>query len=1197
MLLMGACTLCVFAQNIASWDFEPDPGTTSPAMVAANASAGNAEFGPTNNNINFFGGNGSDEAYSAANWPTGGISGDRYIEFSVEAAPGFVLNITGITFDERRSNSGPTQFDIASSSSPSFSPSAIYSSALNVGLPDNDSWRTQIFTQTVNGVETYVFRIFGKNTESTGGTWRFDNVSIQGTVENAPISVSDTIELVCETDLADTLSGSISSMDSVVWYQLDIVNGLAAVNIELESATFDTQLGLYDVDGNLLADDDDGGSGALSRIQTVLPSGTYFVSVSEFFTEFLETDFGLITGGLPGAGDFDISFTLTDCDINPPVNDLCENAIELTDGVTVTGTTIDATIDGNIPNECFDAESDEPGVWYSYTPATDGNIQVIGCADSASITDVWVFSGTCDSLFCEDGEDDDCLSGGIVNVPVIGGVEYLIFVNADDSGNDTLVFDLTVTLNAAPENDNCVDAIMVELGEMVSGNTEFAASENDITYAGNDCSSPSSSGNNDDQGIWYSFVAPAQPVTIMAMGFDSIEVALHAGTCDSLNCLEDEEDMGSEDAGGDGMVTISDIQLNEGETYLVYVEGLNGANGMFMVEACTNELSCNDTIVALDETGSLIIDESFVAMASCPSDDFELSQTLVTCEDLITPVSVTVTLGDTSCVSIVSVLDTTAPVVLCQNDTVYLDESGNGSTSLEEVLVPGDLTASRLINFDGLFAPGLFGDQDRPTNDYSNGDIDFENNDGEWEVLNNESFGPPTGLSDPNKWAWNAGTGNTSAAMNFIFPASNVSFLVAAGEEVDFDFTAEAFDGMGNSLEVITISMVPTSAVTVSFSASEISRIELLAASNGGEFNAGCVDDVSYVLREPNPSDNCEVAVVELSQADFDCSNLGDNMVQVFAFDLSENEGSCSVVVTVLDTFPATLFCQDTTLQLDENGMASIDADELVLDVSDNCSSPTEFTLSQTEFTCDDLGANVVTVEGVGELSPGNLLFSDFEGPFDPSTWTFEEFGVDQDGESATFDFSTTTLFMNTTSDSISCEGLLYGELTHTFTEAGFLEFDYMHTTDDEIPSLDGFLFRVDGSMDTLIQLEGSGSGVSGSVEVIVKVGDMLMIRLQEDDGCLSTLNDLDVTNFRLSAVIEGSSGICEPTITVVDEIAPVISCISDTIYLDENGMVSDAPGENVTIIEDNCPPSSIVGDPLAIFTCDDLGVNEFNGV
>ncbi|MEM6878240.1 MAG: hypothetical protein AAF544_06770, partial [Bacteroidota bacterium] len=223
MLLFGACTLFVFAQNIASWDFEPDPGTASPATVAANASAGDAEFGPTNNNINFFSGNGSDEAYSAANWSTGGIAADRYIEFSVDAAPGFVLNITGITFDERRSNSGPTQFDVASSTDPTFSTNAIYGGALNVVIPDNDSWRTQTFTQTVNGVETYVFRIFGKNSEATGGTWRFDNVSIQGEVVVAPPTTVGSANLSCGmtgSTVSTTFNGSLSA-DNVEWFQID----------------------------------------------------------------------------------------------------------------------------------------------------------------------------------------------------------------------------------------------------------------------------------------------------------------------------------------------------------------------------------------------------------------------------------------------------------------------------------------------------------------------------------------------------------------------------------------------------------------------------------------------------------------------------------------------------------------------------------------------------------------------------------------------------------------------------------------------------------------------------------------------------------------------------------------------------------------------------------------------------------------
>ncbi|MEL7377072.1 MAG: discoidin domain-containing protein, partial [Bacteroidota bacterium] len=675
---------------------------------------------------------------------------------------------------------------------------------------------------------------------------------------------------------------------------------------------------------------------------------------------------------------------------------------------------------------CFDAESEEPGIWYTYTPVSTGNLRVVVCVDSAQTWEFRAYSGTCDSLFCEEGEDDDCLTGGIVNMPVTAGTQYFFLVNADGDNpfGQFDDFDFTVTEVEAPENDFCDDAIMIELGEMVSGNTENASSENDIVYAGSDCSTPNDNGGNDDQGVWYSFVAPAEPVTFIAMGFDSLELAVHAGTCDSLDCIADVNDMGDEEVGGDGIAIISDLQLEEGETYLVFVEGRDGLSGMFMIEACFSGLVCTDTTVALDESGVATIDPSFVTVSNCDPGELTLSQTNFDCDDLgvvevtvtgdsvfqavdvatemggflgssvsftidgsglsaetgpsavhdptepdnswasdpevltgdvvfelgstqsingllfwnqndggpgsmgITglnevsfesstdginfspipgaPTSFAVEMGDfssaqefsfptvdasfirlniisnhgdstfsgfaeiafttaTACTVDVFVEDNLGPVVLCQNDTVYLDESGNGSTSLEEVLVPG-LTPG-LIDFDGMSAPGSFSAQNLPTNDYSNGDVDFEND--QWEVLNSNSFGPPSGLSDPNKWAWNAGNGSTSAAMNFISPASNVSFLVAAGQEVDFDFTAEAFDEMNNSLEIVTVAMVPTSAVTVSFSVDGISRIELLAESNGGG-NAGCIDDVAYSLGEPNPSDNCEIEFIELSQTDFD---------------------------------------------------------------------------------------------------------------------------------------------------------------------------------------------------------------------------------------------------------------------------------------------------------------------------------------
>ncbi|MEL7377927.1 MAG: lamin tail domain-containing protein, partial [Bacteroidota bacterium] len=221
-----------------------------------------------------------------------------------------------------------------------------------------------------------------------------------------------------------------------------------------------------------------------------------------------------------------------------PSNDLCSGAIELSDGVTIMGTTIGATDDEITDTPCFDADDTPPGVWYTYTPINTGNLRLEVCADSTLTFSVWAFSGTCDSLFCEEGEDDECSTGGIANMPVVAGVQYFFLINANfgNPPGDFDDFEFTVTEVSAPANDNCVDAIMVELGEMVTASSENAASENDITYTGTDCEAPLF-GDNDDQGVWYSFVAPEAPVSVMVMGFVGIEMSVLAGTCDSLDCI------------------------------------------------------------------------------------------------------------------------------------------------------------------------------------------------------------------------------------------------------------------------------------------------------------------------------------------------------------------------------------------------------------------------------------------------------------------------------------------------------------------------------------------------------------------------------------------------------------------------------------------------------------------------------------
>ena len=62
-------------------------------------------------------------------------------------------------------------------------------------------------------------------------------------------------------------------------------------------------------------------------------------------------------------------------------------------------------------------------------------------------------------------------------------------------------------------------------------------------------------------------------------------------------------------------------------------------------------------------------------------------------------------------------------------------------------------------------------------------------------------------------------------------------------------------------------------------------------------------------------------------------------------------------VVTVEDNIAPEMICQDITIQLDDNGMASITPADVDNGSSDNCADPLMLTLSMEMFTCDNLGA------------------------------------------------------------------------------------------------------------------------------------------------------------------------------------------------------------------------------------------------
>ncbi len=70
--------------------------------------------------------------------------------------------------------------------------------------------------------------------------------------------------------------------------------------IDTEGSAFDTELGLYDSAGNLLANDDDGGTGALSLINANLAEGTYYIALGAFNTTYGDAFGASSTSNLTG---------------------------------------------------------------------------------------------------------------------------------------------------------------------------------------------------------------------------------------------------------------------------------------------------------------------------------------------------------------------------------------------------------------------------------------------------------------------------------------------------------------------------------------------------------------------------------------------------------------------------------------------------------------------------------------------------------------------------------------------------------------------------------------------------------------------------------------------------------------------------------------------------------------------------------
>ncbi|WP_321996537.1 gliding motility-associated C-terminal domain-containing protein [Draconibacterium orientale] len=132
------------------------------------------------------------------------------------------------------------------------------------------------------------------------------------------------------------------------------------------------------------------------------------------------------------------------------------------------------------------------------------------------------------------------------------------------------------------------------------------------------------------------------------------------------------------------------------------------------------------------------------------------------------------------------------------------------------------------------------------------------------------------------------------------------------------------------------------------------------------EITAECDDVAEAVVL--TATDNCDSDVpVEFTETrtDGNCENSYTLTRTWTATDDCGNETSFTQIVTVSDNTAPEVTCNDITVQLDANGVATITVDDINGGATDNCGTIATMFISQETFNCDNVGENQVTLTAI----------------------------------------------------------------------------------------------------------------------------------------------------------------------------------------------------------------------------------------
>ncbi len=304
----------------------------------------------------------------------------------------------------------------------------------------------------------------------------------------------DAIAVACgDTVTGDTSDntdqgGANTSPDE--WFKFTGTGSPEIVTVSLcDGGTgYDSVISVYDSCGGtqVVVNDDSCG---LQSEASFLSDGTttYYIAVEGFGTN---------------SGAFSLAVT---CAPLAP-NDLCENAIAISCGDSIMGTTNNSTIDDAVAPLC-DTGVTSPGVWYVFDDtsglASDVTITLCG-GGTAYDSKLSVYTGDCGAppLTCVVGNDDSCGLQSEVSFSSDGNTTFYVLVHG--FGGQTGDFSLDITCDLIPPPNDLISN-SIDIDEVGCPFTDPAvAMPAATTESGNPMGCDISGAN----GVWYNYTAP-----------------------------------------------------------------------------------------------------------------------------------------------------------------------------------------------------------------------------------------------------------------------------------------------------------------------------------------------------------------------------------------------------------------------------------------------------------------------------------------------------------------------------------------------------------------------------------------------------------------------------------------------------------------------------------------------------------------